>query len=166
MIAATDAVEANGKNGLLPKGSYVLQVGIHTYPRDWPEYVAKIKHSGPENAMGEVRRTSHWFGLFRLRAVHDSRAIRRSVFSLKKLPPDKSRYRTCPVTAFIRNWRVVIYADGPAHQRSRLGGRSAKKYSRDFGPFAPLFQAYVIIPIFRGFDLTQKESPSHAHSMF
>lgn len=42
VIAATDAVEANGKNGLLPKGSYVLQVGIHTWPYDWPDFAAKI----------------------------------------------------------------------------------------------------------------------------
>jgi hypothetical protein len=42
VFAATDKMEANGKNGLLAKGSYVLQVGIHTWPYDWPDFTAKI----------------------------------------------------------------------------------------------------------------------------
>ena len=42
VFAATDTAEANGKNGLLAKGSYVLQVGIHTWPYDWPDFTAKM----------------------------------------------------------------------------------------------------------------------------
>ncbi len=42
VFVGTDTVEANGKNGLLAKGSYVLQVGIHTWPYDWPDFTAKM----------------------------------------------------------------------------------------------------------------------------
>jgi hypothetical protein len=42
VFVATDIAEAKRKNGLLSKGGYVLQVGIHTWPYDWPDFTAKI----------------------------------------------------------------------------------------------------------------------------
>jgi hypothetical protein len=42
VFAATDSADTNRKNGLLAKGSYVLQVGIRTWPYDWPDFTPKI----------------------------------------------------------------------------------------------------------------------------
>lgn len=42
VLCATDTAEVKTKNGLLQKGSYALQVSIHTGPYDWPDFTAKI----------------------------------------------------------------------------------------------------------------------------
>jgi hypothetical protein len=43
VIGITGTVEPRKGNGLLAKGSYVLQIGVHTWPYDRPDYSAKTK---------------------------------------------------------------------------------------------------------------------------
>ena len=41
VFAITGTEEVKKGDGLLGKGNYVLQVGVHTWPYDWPEFTAK-----------------------------------------------------------------------------------------------------------------------------
>jgi hypothetical protein len=41
VFALTNPPKGTKGGGLLSKGSYVLQVGIHTWPYDWPNFTSK-----------------------------------------------------------------------------------------------------------------------------
>lgn len=41
VVGITDTAEPRKRNGLLAKGSYVLQIGVHTWPYDWPDFSGK-----------------------------------------------------------------------------------------------------------------------------